>query len=96
MSDALSDIRKADRNRSRYSQIEYEKGISAARTDGWNAALKEVWNKCYKEMNFQSTHRMHYDPEDSYIPSLECGEIPDILESFGLCFTKAPEEQPRH
>ncbi|MFA5247948.1 MAG: hypothetical protein WCX79_00755 [Candidatus Paceibacterota bacterium] len=38
MSDALSDIRKADRNRPRYSQVEYEDAIRKAR--------EEERNKC--------------------------------------------------
>ena len=33
MSDALSDIRKADRNRPIYSEIEYERAIEKARED---------------------------------------------------------------
>jgi len=46
--------------------------------------LNDVWIKCFNEMNFQSENRIHYDPEDSYIPSLECEEIVNILESLGL------------
>src|SRR5271157_3293240 len=53
--------------------------------------LQDVWGKCYDEMNMQSRHRTHYDPEDPYIPSLECGEIMIILESLGL---KQPAQKP--
>jgi len=53
----------------------------AARKEERERVLKEVWEKCYNEMGFQSSSAYH-DPEDTYIPSLECGEISDILKSL--------------
>lgn len=43
--------------------------------------LNEVWERFYKEMVIQTPH-VQCDPENTYIPSLECGEISDILKSL--------------
>jgi FMN phosphatase YigB (HAD superfamily) len=42
MSDALSDIRKADRNHLRYSQVEYEAAIKSAEKRGYERALDDL------------------------------------------------------
>jgi len=53
--------------------------------------LKKVFEKFSEAMCIQSEQRTIYDPEDPYIPSLECGEISDILKSLRLAGTMPAE-----
>ena len=69
------------------------KDLGKALQEANQNTLKAVWGKCYDLMDFQSKQRTHYDPGDSYIPSLECGEIMEILESLGLK-KDPPKDEP--
>jgi plasmid maintenance system antidote protein VapI len=61
---------------------EEEEEEARIRRDEREKVLKEAFEKFSEVMCIQSEKRMIYDPEDSYIPSLECGEISDILKSL--------------
>ncbi len=56
MSDALSDIRKSDRNRPRYSQIEYEDAIRKARKEERERIRNQLYPNKIKWINGVGGH----------------------------------------
>lgn len=53
MSDALSDIRKSERNRPQYSQIELEQAVEKARKEGYAEGVAAERERVLKEADIR-------------------------------------------